>query len=232
MDKKILKQLKSDYEEREIKPSANLWDQIDAALEKESATPQKSSFSSNWWKYAAVVLLIISLGAFMYYNDGFNIEKTDYIVKQNPKEEEVLEKENYSEMIPKEEKTELETAQEIVKETEHKIKQNSNEDLVPQKEAIQPQFSEYTEPRIVINQAETSIFHHEETENKITSEISDTKKISYVTANDLLLGSELDKSREKANADTRKFGVIHRDKVFPKFNNVVVLGATVYIDPR
>lgn len=231
MDKKILKQLKSDYEEREIKPSANLWDQIDAALEKESATPQKSSFSSNWWKYAAVVLLIISLGIFMYYNDGFNTEKTDYIVKQNLKEE-VLEKENYSEIIPTEEKTEEEFSQEIVKETEHKIKQNSNEDLVPQKEAIPPQFSEYTEPRIVINQAETSIFHQEETENKITPEISDTKKISYVTANDLLLGNELDKSREKANADSRKFGVIHRDKVFPKFNNVVVLGATVYIDPR
>ncbi|KNB60316.1 hypothetical protein [Chryseobacterium sp. Hurlbut01] len=231
MDKKILKQLKSDYEEREIKPSANLWDQIDAALEKESATPQKSSFPSNWWKYAAVVLLIISLGTFMYYNDGFNTEKTDYIVKQNLKEE-VLEKENYSKIIPTEEKTEEEISQEIVKETEHKVKQNSNEDLVPQKEAIQPQFSEHTESIIVINQAETSIFHQEETENKITSKISDTKKISYVTANDLLLGNELDKSREKANKDTRKFGVIHRDKMFPKFNNVVVLGTTVYIDPR
>lgn len=231
MDKKILKQLKSDYEELEIKPSANLWNQIDAALEKESATPQKSSFSSNWWKYAAVVLLIISLGTFMYYNDGFNTEKTDYIVKQNLKEE-VLEKENYSEIIPTEEKTEEEISQEIVKETEHKVKQNNNEDLVPQKEAIQPQFSEHTESIIVTNQAVTSIFHQEETENNITSEISDTKKISYVTANDLLLGNELDKSREKANADTRKFGVIHRDKVFPKFNNVVVFGATVYIDPR
>ena len=231
MDKKILKQLKSDYEEREIKPSANLWDQIDAALEKESATPQKSSFSSNWWKYAAVVLLIISLGTFMYYNDGFNTEKTDYIVKQNLKEE-VLKKENYSEIIPTEEKTEEEISLEIVKETEYKVKQNNNEDLVPQKVAIQPQFSEHTESIIVTNQAETLIFHQEETENNITPEISDSKKISYVTANDLLLGNELDKSREKANADTRKFGVIHRDKMFPKFNNVVVLGATVYIDPR
>ena len=231
MDKKILKQLKSDYEEREIKPSANLWDQIDAALEKESATPQKSSFLSNWWKYAAVVLLIISLGTFMYYNNGFNTEKTDYIVKQNLKEE-VLEKENYSEIIPKEEKTEEEISQEIVKETDKILEKNDDKDLVAQKEAIQPQFSEHTESIIFTNQAETSIFHQEETENKITSEISDTKKISYVTANDLLLGNELDKSREKANADTRKFGVIHRDKVFPKFNNVVVLGATVYIDPR
>ncbi|KUJ55489.1 hypothetical protein [Chryseobacterium aquaticum] len=231
MDKKILKQLKSDYEEREIKPSVNLWDQIDAALEKESATPQKSSFANNWWKYAAVVLLIISLGTFMYYHDGFNTEKTDYIVKQNLKEE-VLEKENYSEMIPKEEKTEEEISLEIIKETDKLLKKNDDKDLVPQKEVIQPQFSEHTESIIVTNQAETSIFHQEQTENNITPEISDTKKISYVTANDLLLGNELDKSREKANADTRKFGVIHRDKVFPKFNNVVVLGATVYIDPR
>ena len=35
MEKKILKQLKTEYESLEIKPSANLWDQIEGALEKE-----------------------------------------------------------------------------------------------------------------------------------------------------------------------------------------------------
>lgn len=231
MDKKILKQLKSDYEELEIKPSANLWDQIDAALEKESASPQKSSFSVNWWKYAAVVLLLISLGALMYYNEGFNTEKTDYIVKQNLKKE-VLETENNSEKIFQKENTVIETAPKIVNETDQKVKQNNNKDLVSQKEIIKPQISEPTETKIVINQPENKIDQPENIENKINPVISDTKKISYVSANDLLLGRELDKSRENANMEKRNFGVIHLNKVLPNFGNVTVLGVSVYVDPK
>lgn len=232
MNKKILKQLKSNYEEREIKPSANLWDQIDATLEKESASPQKSSFSADWWKYVAVVLLIISLGTFMYYKDGFNTEKKHYIVKQNLKEEEVLEKENYSEIIPKEEKTELETAQEIVKETDKILEKNDDKDLVTQKEAIQPQFSEHTEPRIVINQAENKINQPEIIENNINStKVSNTKKISYVSADDLLLGRELDKTREENQKNHKQFGVLDASKIkIRRPNSLQIFGFKVFSD--
>lgn len=231
MDKKILKQLKSDYEDLEIKPSAYLWDQIDSALEKESESLPKPAASWGWWKYAAVVLLLISVGTLIYYNREFNTEKTDYFVKQNI-EKVVFKTENDPEIIPRKETPIVEIAPKIIKETDQKVKQNHNKNLLPQKEIFKPQILEPVEPKIVINQPENKIDRQENIENKITPVISDNKKISYVTANDLLLGNELDRSREKTNMDTRKFGVIHLNKVLPKFNNVVVLGATVYVDPR
>jgi len=231
MERKILKQLKTDYEELEIKPSADLWDQIDAALEKETESSSKVPFSYDWWKYAAVVLLLISLGTIIYYNRDFDSKKTDYIVKKNL-EKEGLKIKNNSEIIPQEENTIIETAPKIVKENGHKVKQNKNKVLIQQKETYQPHISEPTEPKIVINQPETQINKQEKIENKINPVISDTKKISYVSANDLLLGNELDKSREKANENTKNFGVIHIGKVVPKFGNVTVLGVTVYVEPK
>jgi hypothetical protein len=231
MKKNILKQLKSDYEEREIKPSADLWDQIDAALEKESESNQKVPFSFGWLKYAAIFLLLISVGTLIYYNRGFNTEKTDYIVKQNIKNE-VLKTENNSEIISQKENTVVEITPRIVKETDEKVKQNNNKDLVTQKETFKPQISDPVEPKIVISQPEKQIDQQEKIENKITPAISDIKKISYVTANDLLLGNELDKTREKSKVETRNFGVIHLNKVLPNLVNVTFLGVTVYVDPK
>jgi len=231
MDKNILKQLKSDYEEREIKPSVDLWEQIDAALENKSDSSQKASFSLGWWKYAAVVLLLISVGTLIYYNHGFSTEKTDYIVKQNLKKE-VLKTENNSEIIPEEENPIIEITSEIVKKTDLKVEQNDNKDILPRKEIIKPQILEPTETNIVVNQPEKQIDHQEKMDNMITPPISDTKKISYVTASELLLGNELDKTREKSKVETRNFGVIHLNKVLPNLGNVTVLGVTVYVDPK
>ncbi|MCU7616719.1 hypothetical protein NZ698_05880 [Chryseobacterium sp. PBS4-4] len=231
MDKKILKQLKSEYEELEIKPSANLWDQIDANLEKGSASLPKSSFSLKWWKYAAVFLLLISLGTLIYYNRDFNTEKTDYIVKQNLKKE-VLETEIHSEIIPQGENPIVETVANNFKETDLKVKHNNKNDLVPQKETIKPQILEPVEPKIAMNQPENIIDQPAIVENKMNPVTLDKKKISYISANDLLLGRELDKSRENANMDSRNFGVIHLNKVLPNFGNVTVLGVSVYVDPK
>lgn len=231
MDKKILKQLKSDYEELEIKPSTNLWDQIDVALEKEPEVILKSASYSQWWKYAAVILLLICVGTMIYYNRDFTTEKTDYIVKENLKKE-ILKSEDSSEVIPQKEILIEENDPKIVKKTSQKIQENNNKDLVPQKETAKPQFSEPAEPKIVINQTENQIDKQENVENHLQPLVSDAKKISYITANDLLMGRELDESREKANKDIRRFGVIPIDKVIPKLGNVTVLGVTVYVDPK
>lgn len=232
MKKEILKQLKSDYEELEIKPSSNLWDQIDSALDKQPELAVKSSFSLNWWKYAAVVLLLISLGTLIYHYGDFNTEKTDYFVQKNAHEKEIKEYKNTLSTIQEENQLSETNNQTIVKETHQKREDTYIENLKQEKEIIlQSQISEPAET-IVMNEVENPLKKQNTIENKLTPEISDTKKISYVTANDLLLGSELDKSLEKANAETRKFGVINRDKLLPKFKNVTVLGVTIYIDPQ
>lgn len=230
MDDKIKKQLKSDYEELEIQPSADLWDQIDAALQKEPQFALKPASSFQWWKYAAVVLLLISTATLIFYYHDFGGEKTDYIVKNNIKKE-VLKTENNSKIILQKESPIKLPEQEIAIKTDHEIKENV-QNLRLEKEFNQPRFSEPDETKIVLTQPENNLDKQENVENISQPIISDTKKISYISANDLLLGRELDKSREKSKVDTRKFGVIHIDNMIPKVGNVTVLGVTVYIDPK
>ena len=73
MDKKILKQLKSDYEELEIKPSADLWSKIEAGIDEKINVSQKPALQ--WWKYAAVVLLLISFGTYFYFENQTDHKK-------------------------------------------------------------------------------------------------------------------------------------------------------------
>ncbi|MCW3169019.1 hypothetical protein OMO38_10835 [Chryseobacterium sp. 09-1422] len=232
MDKKILKQLKSDYEELEIKPSSDLWDQIDASLEKKPEVILQSATSFQWWKYAAVILLLISVGTLIFYNRDFNAEKANYAVKKNV-EKEVLKNENRSELITDKESLNENISPKIVKEEAHqKILHKYSQNLKITKENSPSHISERTETKIVLNKSEINDDKQEKVENHSLPLVSNTPKVSYVTANDLLLARELDVSREKANEDARRFGVIPIDKVIPKLGNVTVLGVTVYVDPK
>jgi hypothetical protein len=66
MRKEMLKQLKSDYEELEIKPSADLWDRIEhGSQESPVLCPQKRF---QWLRYAAVLIVLISVGTLLYLN--------------------------------------------------------------------------------------------------------------------------------------------------------------------
>jgi hypothetical protein len=232
MDKKILKQLKSDYEELEIKPSSDLWDQIDASLEKKPEVTLKSATSFQWWKYAAVILLLISVGTLIFYNRDFNAEKENYTVKKNV-EKEVLKNENRSELITDKENLNENISPKIVKEDAHqKILQKNSQNLKITKENSPSYISERTETKMVLNKSEIIDDKEEKVESHSLPLVSNTPKVSYVTANDLLLARELNVSREKANEDARRFGVIPIDKVIPKLGNVTVLGVTVYVDPK
>ncbi|UWX61680.1 hypothetical protein N0B40_05215 [Chryseobacterium oranimense] len=237
MKKEILKQLKSDYERLEIKPSADLWDRIDQNPEKTPETESKTSFQ--WWKYAAAVLVLISVGTLIYYNrsgNEFNYKKTHYIVKQaleettnpvkaNPQNQSVISNE---EPIPK-----------VVKIVNEEFKTNSQEVLIPKKEkkVSAPQSSEYKEQQIVVNQPENKTIDQVKTEN-ITNPIppvvaeAQRPKSSYIDADELLQGREFDKNRAKADKDDHKFGVIRFNKVVPTVGNVTVLGVTVYLDSK
>jgi len=237
MKKEILKQLKSDYERLEIKPSADLWDRIDQNPEKTSERVSKTSFQ--WWKYAAAVLVLISVGTLIYYNrsgNEFNYKETDYIVKQvleettNPvnsaagNQPVILNQEPVQEVVK------------IVNEDHKPI--NSEEVLTLQKEkkVAALQSSEHKE-QIVVNQSENKTNDQVKTEdvtNPNPPVIAEAQrpKSSYINANELLQGREFDKNRAKAEKDDHKFGVIRFNKVVPTVGNVTVLGVTVYLDSK
>ncbi|WP_312089817.1 hypothetical protein [Chryseobacterium sp.] len=223
MEKKILKQLKTEYESLEIKPSVNLWDQIEGALEKESETVQKPLFK--WWKYAAVIVFLISVSGILYVLQEHSSPASEVknIVDNSKKTEQK------SNIITVESSTEKKVVNHSPSETQIKIKDNS------------PYAESKKSSEIVINN--NINFHSQDNnviDNKLIAEVkneivipkssvAENKKVSYITADDLLLGRELDKTREENSNDQRRFGVIDMSKIKGP-NSLKIFGITVYSD--
>lgn len=237
MKKEILKQLKSDYESLEIRPSADLWSKLDQELDRNSETAIKPSF--RWWKYAAVALFLISAGTFIYYStrEGKPDHKTDYIVKKTL--------ENAVNPIkPDIEKQSAPQNKQPVHSNEVRIANESYEKVNP-KQAAMPvkkikiqdaEIIKEKEPQIAVKQPDKTVKTPEKAE--ISTEplplIADAKptKTSYVSTDDLLLGNEYDKNRAKAAKNEKKMGNFKFDRIVPNVGNVTVLGVTVYIDSK
>ncbi len=230
MKNNMLNKLKSGYEEMEIKPSDALWDQLDQKLDEKSEMTGETSF--HWWKYAAAVVLLISVGTIVYFNFKKEVEvkNTAYTVK----------KESHK------------TADPVHLETPLMI---SNNTAAPEKAVMamtenpRSQIKEETEQKIVgpgsteskIQQiAATSSVDvpvgPEKIENAVHNfpVVAEARKTtgSYISADDLLTGRDLDKSRENLLKEEKKFGVFNIGKVFHKVDNITFLGVTVYNDPK
>lgn len=239
MKNNTLNKLKSDYEELEIKPSSDLWDRLDQKLDETSEISSKPSFQ--WWKYAAVVVLLISVGVIIYFNyekSKFNYEETDYAVKKRlEKTVNPINPEFESEPIrSKEEKIEKNEGETIAESQKlNKKDEVSNESLKKEDKIIQPQISELKIQKTTVKQSK-NIDLQSSIEIQIPNipVITDTKKVksTYISAEELLVGREFDKTHEEAKKEEKKFGVFNVKKVFEKVENVTVLGVTVYSEPK
>jgi len=228
----MLNKLKSDYEELEIKPSPDLWDRLDQKLDKTPEIALKPSFQ--WWKYAAVVLVLVSLGTIIYFNNyknSFDHNKTKYIVKK------VLEKTDNLTNPDLENQSVISNDGLIEKNEVKVVAENQNiksEQIVvsqEEKRAVQPQISEYTN---LITQPLNIDAETTKKENNIpnTPVMAEAKKSNYISADELLLGRELNKTLEDSQKDERRFGVFKFNKPRPNVDNVTVLGVAVYIDSK
>ncbi|MBL7881213.1 MAG: hypothetical protein JNN23_15370 [Chryseobacterium gambrini] len=235
MKNNTLNNLKSEYEKLKIKPSADLWDRLDQKLDEKPENASKQS--SGWWKYAAIILLMISVGTIIYFKNknNFDHQKTDYIVKQrlenaaNPINPE-FEKQS---VASEEQKNNQEnTVKAVLKNPET----NSAEVLNSKKEVKIQKISSPAIEEIAVTQQRTIDINPDKikSENIIFPAIAEAKKTKsgYINADELLMGREFDKTREETKKDDRKFGVFNINKVFQKVDNVTVLGVTVYTDTK
>ncbi|WP_415327442.1 hypothetical protein [Chryseobacterium sp. MMS23-Vi53] len=229
MKDSMLNKLKSDYEELEIKPSSDLWDRLDQKLDITPEIVLKRSFQ--WWKCAAVLLLLISVGMIIYINSNkrkFDYKNADYVVKKrlektiNPINPE-FENQN---VVSDKYLIEKEEVRLAVENKNSKLKEVVKEE---KKEIIQPQISEFKTQEIAIQQPENIEVKPIKIENNIPNSpvIAEVKKTkaTYINANELLLGREFDKTRENSYKNDVKFGVFNFNK--PKIENVTVLGVTI-----
>lgn len=232
----MLNKLKSSYEELEIKPSSDLWNRLDNRIDESSEKVLIKPFQ--WWKYAAVVLLFVSVSAVFYFNTekkAYNYKETDYMVKKgmektvNPINPEFQNQVSLSEpQITNQVKTtDVKITRYQKKEVDSFLHKNKTERIFkpvtigaeiqnlavkePEKADISPVNIEIHRPVIAQGKSATP---------------------TYINSNELLLGREFDKARGTSNEKDIKFGIFNFEKPKPKVENVTVLGVTVYVDPK
>ncbi|MGD1318238.1 hypothetical protein [Chryseobacterium sp. 2R14A] len=213
MDKKIRKQLKADYEELNIKPSDKLWDQIEDQLDGREKTVQKPLFQ--WWKYAAVIVLLISFGSILYYNSDKSSKSAETIAVKEVTEENL-----------KPSKTSETVANVTNPETENNFEIKTNPEKTIVKKEINKTDQEQTDlpkmtsvSKIIASAPEIEV----KNETKIKQEITETPKLvviekssktKYVTANDLMFQHQYSvEKNEKPNENTKRLGIIKINKV-------------------
>lgn len=223
MDKKILKQLKSDYEELEINPSADLWNKIETGLDSTSKTVQKPRFQ--WLKYVAVIAFLISAGSFFYFNSDKPFESEKTIARKVFLENNLKPAEKFETIIPTEDKIENSTANEILKNKflSEKVFEKPAEFIEP------PEMIKFTEKPDEIKVAENSVIENPEIYS-LKPNVTKSKKISYINTDDLLLGRELDKTRIEIK-NHRQFGVLDASKLkFKRPSSLQIFGVQVFSD--
>lgn len=211
MNKNILKQIKTDYEELEIKPSANLWGEIEDRLESGSDAVQKPLFQ--WWKYAAAVVLLISLGGLFYFNYEKGSKSKETIVVKKSTENisaptKNIEQNNFVE------NRNVEAPKVIVKsKTEVKqIEKLADFHIIKLKETPKAtdeisQVNLKIEP-IVTTQITT------ETSKLVVAEKTENKTIKYITANDLIFQRKYsNEMKEGSRKNVKRLGIITINKI-------------------
>ena len=233
MKKEILRQLRSDYEKLEIKPSADLWDRIESMeLEKEKTPYLSSKTSFQWWKYAAVVVFLISLGGLFYFNSN-QTEKNNVIAKNNDP------------VKPSQPKSNVEIINSNINHTENNITVTSNQNridevtqdkkviIASQKPLPINHMVLAKEEKIIINDFNKTPVIEEKITNSIVEKpvIAERKKTNYIKADELLLGREFDKTRAESQDHHKTFGVLDMEKIKIKSpNSFKILGLTVFSD--
>jgi len=229
MKKEILKQLKSDYEKLEIKPSADLWDRLELETEKMSHLPAKRSFQ--WLKYAAVIVLLFTVGGLFYFNSN-QIENNNIVAKIN------------NSTKPEQLKPEVEIINSNIDQPENSVvasNVNKVNEIKEEKISVIQQcypsnvndqiLTKEEEKTVIINPPSKALIITGEINQPEKPLIAERKKANYIKADELLLGREFDKTREEYQDEKGKFGVLDATKIkFKSPNSLKILGMTVFSD--
>ncbi|WP_175622991.1 hypothetical protein [Chryseobacterium schmidteae] len=217
MDKKIRKQLKTDYENLEIKPSKNLWEQIELGLDNDSETVQKPSFQ--WWKYAAVIVLLLSFETLFYYNSNQFFKPKETIGVKKPVENNSKPKDNI-EFVADNKIEELNNSSEISIKSEKAQKKQAEILVQNQSEVLKET------PKIVNTEPQISLKPEIEINNKPEQQIPElpqlattqpvvkASKVKYITANDLIFQRKYSiEKKENTQENGKRLGIITINKI-------------------
>lgn len=207
MNNTLKNKFKSDYEKQFDLPSDHLWGRIEEHL-----TPEKETTKLNFWKIAAVILLLITIGLIYQYEIQPNKEKVNTIVKRKTSVQTPVESPN--ETLFSDNNTSLNIVKAVkpqIASATLKIKEDKQENLAIDNEVL-PSQETFEESKTIQN-----------------SQIVISKTpVKYITAEDLLFEREVQKTIENKSKNSK---IVHVPG-FEKPKEISLLGITLYEESK
>ena len=227
-----MQNLKSKYEQQEMKASDSLWDRLEEKLDQVPAKEKKPKMV--WLRYVAVILLMIGLGgSFLMINNKSNISENQEFASQTNNQNIALttieqsENDDVEKLIPTKNSSKTnyqKLAVENLKDssTPFRItnsikKENQITNSIPQKENI-------------IKKEEPQIVSKPEEKLAQTDIQKPREKVKYVSSSDLLFGVEIDKAKTETPKSAMGINTIKlkNDSDFPNPKRIKLFGITLY----
>ena len=219
-----MQNLKSKYEQKEMKASDGLWDRLEEKLDQVPAKEKKPKVI--WWRFVAVIILIVNFGAISWMTEIENkvkessefkfpqIENQISSVRQHSENTEGIQK---SIPIKNSETEDQKLAFENISENQSVNKEQSISNQIPQKENI-------------IKKEEPQIVSKPEEKLAQTDIQKPREKVKYVSSSDLLFGVEIDKAKTETPKSAMGINTpkIKSEPDFPNPKRIKLFGITLY----
>ena len=227
-----MQNLKSKYEQKEMKVTDGLWHRLEEKLDQAPAKEKKPKVI--WWRFVAVILLMIGLGgSFLMINNKSNISENQEFASQTNNQNIALttieqsENDDVEKLIPTKNSSKTnyqKLAVENLKDssTPFRItnsikKENQITNSIPQKENI-------------IKKEEPQIVSKPEEKLAQTDIQKPREKVKYVSSSDLLFGVEIDKAKTETPKSAMGINTpkIKSEPDFPNPKRIKLFGITLY----
>jgi len=221
MKNSLKNKFQSEYENLSERPSQDLWERLENKLENISEEKKgKNIVKFSFWKVAAIVLLLISMGLLINQFTHSEQKLHENVVVKNNENSKKIEKIINNPIKKSSENQEYASSENnIIKKTRHSEMNFTKQQKHEGKEIASVQIPEKFEDSPVIKEA----LAKEENISPLKKE-----KIKYITAEDLLFEREAGKSLKEQNNDHKRLGDLGVKLERPK--TVKVLGVTIYSD--
>ncbi|WP_312763597.1 hypothetical protein [Epilithonimonas sp.] len=219
-----MQNLKSKYEHREMKVSDGLWDRLEEKLDQVPAKEKKPKIF--WWRFVAVILLILNFGAISWMTDIENKVKESSEFKFPRVENQISSVRQHSENTDEIQKSI--PVKNFRNENPILTLGNINDNQVFKKEKSVS--NKIPEKELIIKKEQPQIVSKPEEQLAQTDIQKPREKVKYVSSSDLLFGVEIDKAKTETPKSAMGINTIKpkNDSDFPNPKRIKLFGITLY----
>ena len=235
-----MQNLKSKYEQKEMKASDGLWDRLEEKLDQVPAKEKKPKMV--WLRYAAVILLMIGLGgSFLMINNKSNINENQEFANQTnsqnivPTTVKQSENNDVEKLIPTKNNSETDHQKLAIENSKDSLTplRNLKDSAEPMTNSIKKEksvSSQIPEKELIIKKEEPLIVSKPEEQLAQTDIQKPREKVKYVSSSDLLFGVEIDKAKTETPKSAMGINTIKskNDSDFPNPKRIKLFGITLY----